>query len=171
MGFTTSGTRDMISHGVTFNRMLKKNLTVSVPIQSGLYGSLMRFFSYQFGRIGSPSYPFEMLLRCNENGAQKKRFMFENMWFTEPPCKDIVANAWTSFSDPNTEDNMLIRLNKCSTMDSNFELKRMLLVGVAPLVLSGIGIKRRRSFGGNEHDLTTSSLEIRILDVCISEPT
>ncbi|KAJ8425198.1 hypothetical protein Cgig2_004320 [Carnegiea gigantea] len=59
-----------------------------------------------------------ILLKCtlcsNEKEARKRRFMFENMWLTDPSCQDTVSAAWTSVLSPNTVENMLSRLEKCT---------------------------------------------------------
>ncbi|KAJ8447045.1 LOW QUALITY PROTEIN: hypothetical protein Cgig2_033614 [Carnegiea gigantea] len=68
-----------------------------------------------------------LLLRCSPRSdaksARKKRFMFENMRFTEPSYKDVVASAWSSVSTPNIVENLLNRIDKCSaelTQPSDF---------------------------------------------------
>ena len=64
------------------------------------------------------SYHLTILLKCSprtvDKSAQKKRFMFENIWFTEPSCKEVVSNAQSSSSNPDAMMNLLTHLNKCS---------------------------------------------------------
>ncbi|KAJ8422422.1 hypothetical protein Cgig2_003002 [Carnegiea gigantea] len=71
-------------------------------------------FSHRFRHLRSSSYSSEVSSRIDEKSAQKRRFMFENMWFTEPPCEDVVAAAWSSTSHANAMDNLLSHLSKCS---------------------------------------------------------
>ncbi|KAJ8449927.1 hypothetical protein Cgig2_029289 [Carnegiea gigantea] len=71
-----------------------------------------------------------ILLKCHprqdERSARKKRFMFENMWFTEPACKDVVAMAWSFTSHANAVDNLLARLNYCSNKSSFGNVKQQI---------------------------------------------
>ncbi|KAJ8452678.1 hypothetical protein Cgig2_005014 [Carnegiea gigantea] len=59
-----------------------------------------------------------ILLKCHscidKRSARKRQFMFENMWFTEPACEDVVTAAWSSTSHANAVDNLLSNLSKCS---------------------------------------------------------
>ncbi|KAJ8423958.1 hypothetical protein Cgig2_007562 [Carnegiea gigantea] len=65
------------------------------------------------------SYHLPILLKChpriNKRSAQKRLLMFENIWFTEPACKDMVTATWFSTSHANAVDNLLSRLSKCSS--------------------------------------------------------
>ncbi|KAJ8426626.1 hypothetical protein Cgig2_016069 [Carnegiea gigantea] len=59
-----------------------------------------------------------ILLRCsprnNEKKDREKRFMFENMWFIDLTCKEVVTNARNSASSLNAMENLLSRIHKCS---------------------------------------------------------
>ncbi|KAJ8435842.1 hypothetical protein Cgig2_003865 [Carnegiea gigantea] len=65
-----------------------------------------------------------ILLRCSphedEQRNRKRRLHFENMWFTDPLCKDAVISAWASVSKPNVVDNMICRIEKCSEKLSHY---------------------------------------------------
>ncbi|KAJ8431505.1 LOW QUALITY PROTEIN: hypothetical protein Cgig2_003254 [Carnegiea gigantea] len=47
-------------------------------------------------------------------GLRKRRFHFENMWFTEPSCHEVVLFAWGSTTKTDTVDNLLSKLNRCT---------------------------------------------------------
>ncbi|KAJ8432652.1 hypothetical protein Cgig2_011818 [Carnegiea gigantea] len=59
-----------------------------------------------------------MLLKCNpsSNGPshRTRRFHLENMWFTDPSCKEIVASAWSLVLQSDPVDNLLVRIANCS---------------------------------------------------------
>ena len=50
------------------------------------------------------------IARCRK----KSRFHFENMWLTDPSCRDNIASTWTSTSSPDVIAQLLRRLEKCS---------------------------------------------------------
>ena len=59
-----------------------------------------------------------IMLKCslysNEKEVRNRRFMFENMWLTNPPCRDTVSAAWTSILSPNIVENLLSCRKKCA---------------------------------------------------------
>ena len=59
-----------------------------------------------------------ILLKCspcpNNKKAKKQSFMFENMWLTEPTCKDVITAAWSSVLGPNLVENSLLKLSSCA---------------------------------------------------------
>ena len=116
--------------------------------------------------------------RMDRKGTRKKRFQFENMWITESSCNDVVQTAWASVSNPNVVDKLQECIDKCSTkllewnaatfgnvrsrirsLRCNSSPNVMLLAGDLLLDKYGTGAKKKRSFGGNVHDPTTSNME------------
>jgi len=58
-----------------------------------------------------------ILLRYNPNVDRSNRskcFRFENMWFTDPSCKDVVIEVWSRRSHPDAVENLLLQLENCS---------------------------------------------------------
>ena len=65
---------------------------------------------------GSDHLP--ILLKCAPNGHacadRKRHFFFENMWFTESSCHEVVLSAWESTSAFGEVKSLLFKLDTCS---------------------------------------------------------
>ncbi|KAJ8433507.1 hypothetical protein Cgig2_018041 [Carnegiea gigantea] len=58
-----------------------------------------------------------ILLKCTSSGDdpcwRTRRFHFENMWLTDPSCKDVISSAWTSTTHSDAMEQLLSRLDNC----------------------------------------------------------
>ena len=61
-------------------------------------------------------------------------------------------------------------VSKSETYNNNFDLSGTLLIDAKPLVSSESGITKKKSFGDNKLDLSTSNLETQIPDGSIPGP-
>ncbi|KAJ8448892.1 hypothetical protein Cgig2_030748 [Carnegiea gigantea] len=59
-----------------------------------------------------------ILLKCrpnvNKNGDHHKRFLFDNMWITDPSCAGGVSSSSVKMSDPDAVHNLLLKLDECA---------------------------------------------------------
>ncbi|KAJ8445873.1 LOW QUALITY PROTEIN: hypothetical protein Cgig2_000185 [Carnegiea gigantea] len=74
-----------------------------------------------------------ILLKCTlyaaTRGEQARRFHFENMWFIEPSCEEVVMSAWTSAFTTDVVKNLLVHINRCSAELSKWNYKTFGHVG------------------------------------------
>ncbi|KAJ8443070.1 hypothetical protein Cgig2_004275 [Carnegiea gigantea] len=72
------------------------------------------------------------LLKCKadnaDTGPRKKRFHFENMWFTDS-CKDIVQQASSSPTHNDAVESLVSKLEACATALSKWNLETFGYVG------------------------------------------
>jgi len=68
-----------------------------------------------------------ILLKCTPRaairGEQARRFHFEGMWFAKPSCNEIATSTWTSASTSDFVENLLARMDRCSTELSKWNHK------------------------------------------------
>ncbi|KAJ8439513.1 hypothetical protein Cgig2_007030 [Carnegiea gigantea] len=75
-------------------------------------------------RCGCKHVDFDMsdhltiLLYCcptvNGKGRRRQRFLFDNMWASDPSCTDVINTAWASTSSNNVVENLLFRIDICA---------------------------------------------------------
>ncbi|KAJ8444396.1 hypothetical protein Cgig2_026600 [Carnegiea gigantea] len=60
-----------------------------------------------------------ILLKCaltvRHHASRNRRFMFKNIWLTDPSCRDVVLSVWESRTMPDIVENVLSKLDICST--------------------------------------------------------
>ncbi|KAJ8425827.1 hypothetical protein Cgig2_015902 [Carnegiea gigantea] len=66
-------------------------------------------------------------------GPRKKHFQFENMWFMEPSCKEVIEHAWSSTMCNDAVENLVAKLDTCSAALSKWNTEN-LGMSVAKLV-------------------------------------
>jgi len=59
-----------------------------------------------------------IFLRCfptrRRGGHYPARFRFENMWLSDPSCRDVISNAWTRVGGVEAVGNLLVKFDRCS---------------------------------------------------------
>ncbi|KAJ8431514.1 hypothetical protein Cgig2_009751 [Carnegiea gigantea] len=121
---------DMTSHEATTKNIVlqsRNGLIVSGQIVNGPSYSLYVNFDM--------SDHLPILLKCKTDktdmGSRKKHFHFENMWFTDPSCKDIVHQTWSSPTQTDVIESLVSKLESCATALSKWNVETFGHVGRA----------------------------------------
>ncbi|KAJ8433730.1 hypothetical protein Cgig2_019798 [Carnegiea gigantea] len=60
-----------------------------------------------------------ILLRCQPVRSKRRGssniFRFEHLWYSNPSCLDIIKHAWGSYATEDVVDNLVMKLDVCST--------------------------------------------------------
>lgn len=58
-----------------------------------------------------------ILLECRPNrrrGGSKRLFKFENMWVTNPACREVISRAWNSMGGANSINILIEKVDLCA---------------------------------------------------------